>query len=108
MRQAVDKTEHWLQYYESRRAGGLNPKLDAWNEDVFSYQEYSHTCTKRVLAKVPLEPQVGTLRHPYAVCDADEFKGDSNMIICCVRKFFVGSSKRKGPSHTLRNTCFLS
>jgi hypothetical protein len=82
MRQAADKTEHWLQYYESRRAGELDPQLDAWNEDVFSYHEYSDTCTKRVLAKVPLEPLVGTLRHPYAICDADEFKCDSNMIIC--------------------------
>lgn len=101
MRQALDKTEHWLKYYQSRRVGGLNPKLDARNEDVFSYHEYSDTCTKRVLAKVPLEPLVGTLRHPYAVCDADEFKCDSNMIICRVREFFVGSSKRKGPSPTL-------
>ena len=101
MRQALDKTEHWLKYYQSRRVGGLNPKLDAWNENVFSYHEYSDTCTKRVLAKVPLEPLVGTLRHPYAVCDADEFKCDSNMIICRVRGFFVGSSKRKGPSPTL-------
>ena len=101
MRQAANNTEHWLRYSVSQNSGREVKNLDAgaWEEGVFSYHEYIDSCTKRILARIPLEPLVGTLRHPHAVCDANEIRCESSLL-CRLRKF-MSAEPRRGPSRSL-------
>ncbi len=107
MRQAANNTEHWLRYSSSQNFGREVKEVDkgAWEEAVFSYHEYIDSCTKRVLARVPLEPLVGTLRHPHAVCDADEVQCVSNPL--CRLRQFMSAVPRRGPSRSLLSKEYL-
>lgn len=107
MRQAANNTEHWLRYSSSQNFGREVKEVDkgAWDEAVFSYHEYIDSCTKRVLARVPLEPLVGTLRHPHAVCDADEVRCVSNPL--CRLRQFMSAVPRRGPSRSLLSKEYL-
>ena len=70
------KVETWLKYWTERskilQSGGpdVGKKLKglSWDDDVFSRFIYSDSCTGVKLATIPIEPLVGFLRHPLALC----------------------------------------
>ena len=59
----------WLEYWKDRGNQEVASRV-AWDENVFSFHEYIDTCTRKSIGKLPIEPLVGSLRHPLAVCDA--------------------------------------
>ena len=61
----------WLETAAARRERSDVP----WAEAVMSYHAWTNSCTGRVLATVPIEPLVGTLRHPLFHC----FRLDSSL-----------------------------
>lgn len=50
----------WLEAIAGERA--------EWSPDVFSYHKVFDTCTGRLIRQMPIEPLVGILRHPFAIC----------------------------------------
>eukprot|EP00854_Cymbomonas_tetramitiformis_P025489 gene25489-31135_t len=51
------------------QTGGLVPDIDA-RKDVLSYHTYKNNCTNKSI-QIPIEPLVGLLRHPHAICKDD-------------------------------------
>ena len=70
MRDARWKVDHWLTYWKYVHRNPSESLGDGWDPEIFSYHQFTDTCTNRELKKIPIEPLVGTLRHPLAVCDA--------------------------------------
>jgi hypothetical protein len=70
------KIKIWLDYWEKRnnilKEGGPGVgkilKDLSWDTDIFSRFIYSDSCTGATIATVPIEPLVGFLRHPLALC----------------------------------------
>ncbi len=70
------KIEIWLKYWAERakiltRGGpdvGKKLKALSWDADIFSRFIYSDSCTGANIATIPIEPLVGFLRHPHALC----------------------------------------
>ena len=65
MLNSASKSDEWLKYVKFRDS---SDKFERWSEDIFSYHTYTDTCSGLILAKIPIEPLVGGLRHPFAVC----------------------------------------
>lgn len=103
MRRADDLTERWLEYCEHRASNGVDGS--PWSHEVFSFHEYIDSCTKKSVARVPLEPLVGTLRHPRAVCDAGF--ATCSTFLCQAHEILFGKKRRRGKSRALLNKDYL-
>ena len=102
MRWADNLTDHWLEHCRSRVSQSV---YSSWSQDVFSVHEFSDSCTERVFARVPLEPLVGTLRHPHAVCDS-KIPLCSNFL-CRAQENLLGKKQQRGNSASLLNKDYL-
>eukprot|EP00240_Pyramimonas_obovata_P006431 CAMPEP_0118929802 /NCGR_PEP_ID=MMETSP1169-20130426/6696_1 /TAXON_ID=36882 /ORGANISM="Pyramimonas obovata, Strain CCMP722" /LENGTH=306 /DNA_ID=CAMNT_0006872057 /DNA_START=330 /DNA_END=1251 /DNA_ORIENTATION=- len=63
--------EAWLEYWSDRQKTALNGNTDllqSWHRDVFSRHVFFNTSTNQIINTVPIEPLVGLLRHPLALC----------------------------------------
>ena len=69
MLNSASKSDEWLKYVKFRDS---SDKFERRSEDIFSYHTYTDTCSGLILAKIPIEPLVGGLRHPFCFDDPSE------------------------------------
>ena len=87
MLKAASKSDQWLEYVKFRDS---NDTLGRWSEDIFSYHTYIDTCSGTTVAKVPIEPLVGGLRHPFAVCGSQHDPQQTPGSLINLYRFILG------------------
>ena len=88
MLRAVRQSDALLEYVKFRDSN--KDESGRWDEEIFSYHAYIDTCSGLALAKIPIEPLVGGLRHPFAVCGSKHDPQRTPGLLINLYRFILG------------------